>query len=345
MKFNNTSRSLSAIIALAAFSSPTLGQDEKVTITYNAVQSKTAFLSKLDQFFIDAVEERSGGNITFDTYYSETLGGQKEIIPLLAAGAVTIGGIIPGYHSGEMPFASLANAVPATFSTDNVLQISRRMYEENPAAIAELNRVGIHPLILRHMGPYTLLCTKPIRNMKDLEGVKVRSYGAYIPVMLEAIGAIPVAMGFTETYEGLQRGSIDCSFLSRALSEEAGLHEVANYLMDFNFGSISAYTMFVSNDIWNSWSAETRNLIDQAAREAEKMSVPVSEATEATAMEIMIASGVELVAFEEHEALNARLPNMLDIWESRVISQLPEQKDSVQNTKRLINEWVAESEQ
>src|SRR3546814_7178024 len=51
-------------------------------------------------------------------------------------------------------------------------------------------------------------------TVAGLKGKKVRTFGADIPKVLAAAGAVPVTIGVGEIYEALQRGSLDYSFIN-----------------------------------------------------------------------------------------------------------------------------------
>jgi TRAP-type C4-dicarboxylate transport system substrate-binding protein len=240
-----------------------------------------------------------------------------------------------------MPFAGLTNAVPATFESDTVLDITEKLFTENETILAEFERLNIKPLVLRHLPQYTFLCTEPVRTMADLQGKKIRSYGAYIPQMLEALGATPVNLSMPEMYESLQRGVVDCVYWTRSLTVPFKLHEVAKYMSDLQLGAINAVTLFTSVDNWNSWSPETRALFEEIGQEAKAMSLPMTQAVEDAALDVMRANGVEIVEFEEKEAAMAAIPDMLSLWVEQISQRTPELADEAEATAAQVREMMA----
>lgn len=312
-----------AILALTMSASGAQSEVDELSIQYGSIFPSGHYLSELDKFFASTVSERSGGRITFDQHWSSALGTPNEIVPLVSGGAVDMAAIVTGYYFGEFPFTGMTNAVPATFESEDVLDITAELFATNEVIQDEFSRLNLQPVFLRHLPEYTLICTKPVRTMADFEGLKVRTYGAYIPKMFEAVGAVPVSLGVTEMYEGLQRGTVDCAYWTRGQVVPFKLHEVAKYLSDLDLGAINAYTIMTSKDNWDSWSNETRALLTEVGEETTARSIEITEVAEAQAMESMLANGVEVVAFEEKDAFFAAIPDMLDLWVEQVSGRFP----------------------
>ena len=311
---------------------PAAADVDKLDIQYGSLFPGGVYISNLDKFFADELKKRSDGKINIDLHFSNALGTPAEIIPLIGSGAVGMGGIVTGYHFGELPFASLTNAVPATFNSASVLGITANLFENNETIKSEFDRTNLHPIFLRHLPEYTLICTKPLRTMADLKGIKIRTYGAYIPKMVEAMGAVPVNLSISEMYESLQRGVVDCVYWTKSLTVPFKLHEVAKYVSDLELGAINAVTIFTSQDNWNSWSEDTRSLIKQVAAEATAMSLPLTQDVEKAAAVVMAENGVEMIEFQEKEKLLALIPDMLDLWVDQISSKFPNLRDEALKT-------------
>lgn len=340
---SNTIRMGLCVATFASIASlPAHAKIDDLRLQYGSIFPSGHYLSQLDHFFTEQVTERSGGVIEFDVHWSSALGGPDEIVPLVGGGAVDLAAIVTGYYFGEFPFAGLTNALPATFESETVLDITAQLFSENEVIGQEFERVGLHPIFLRHLPQYTLICTRPVRTMADLEGLKVRTYGAYIPKMFEAVGAVPISLGVTEMYEGLQRGTVDCAYWTRGQVVPFKLHEVAKHLSDLDLGAINAYTIFTSQENWNSWSGETRALMTEVGREATAMSLKITEAAEADAIDTMLENGVEVVEFTEKEAFFSAIPNMLDLWVIQVSERFPDLHDAAEETAGAVRARLVE---
>ncbi|OHZ00445.1 hypothetical protein BC443_16740 [Salinicola sp. MIT1003] len=244
------------------------------------------------------------------------MGGGNELLELTANGAVDVGSFVPAYYPGQMPLMSLVNSLPLTWD-DPILAMETQKYlaENNSYVKDELEENNLHPILFHGLPPYRLQCTEPVRSIEDIEGLRVRTFGEWPPIMFEKLGAVPVNIAMTEVYEGLQRGSLDCSYLSIEGAGFLKIAEVAPYWSDINLGAIAAFTSFVSKDTYESWSPEFKQILDEAADVAEAYEKEEFAKLEQQTLESAQETGVEIVHFEDQDKLDEAVPNLLDAWE------------------------------
>lgn len=274
-------------------------------------------VSAADHFFASEIARRSDGRIKIEIYWNRSLAKQSEVLPLVAAGAIHLSTIETAQY-GETPLMGFANALPLTwFDAAATVAAARDLYEHSAGIAEERKRLGIRILFTRHLPNYQLLCRRPYRTLAELQGAKLRSYGAYVPVMWQAIGANAVNVVASELYDGLEKGTFDCAYLPPPFLADYKLHEVARYLLDVPFGMIEFAPIIVGEDVWASWPPEVQQLLQDVGAETERFAVESTEAGNAAAIEKMHAEGAELVVFAEPEALRARVPDMLETWLAR----------------------------
>src|SRR5690606_35558571 len=63
----------------------------------------------------------------------------------------------------------------------------------------------------------------------QLDGVQVVAAGKVNAAELQALGATPVSLDYTELFESLQRGAVDCSLNSMRVTSLMGLAPVASH--------------------------------------------------------------------------------------------------------------------
>ncbi len=305
----------------------------KMTLRFAHIAPARAYLSKVDTFFAEEVEKRSGGNIKIKIFWSNALGSESEMIDLIGSGAVDLGALVTGYYFSRLPLAGMTNSLPATFyKGESVVKITRDLFENDPAVKEELEKANLRPILYRHLPEYRLICTKPVRTFADLKGKKVRTYGAYIPVMFKSFGAVPVNLMVGEVYESLKRGTIDCSYFPYSILSLFKLYEAANYVMDANFGVINAFTIMTSRDNWNKkWPESVRKLMTEVAAEAEKMAFGLTATAEGAALE-NLKKNATLVHFEDQDKIEAAGSKMFDVWVAKM-----EQVGKGKEARRIVD--------
>lgn len=271
-------------------------------------------VSEVDKYFVDRIKERSGGKIVIDIYWNRALGKQSEMLPLIGAGALDFTTLETAQY-GETPLLGFMNALPLThFDADKLVRLSRELYETSQPIKDEMNRIGAKALWVRHLPNYQLMCRRPYRTIADFRGARLRSYGAYVPVMWQSIGANAVNVVASELYDGLSKGTFDCAYLPAAVLVDYKLHEPAKYLIDIPFGMIEFAPTLVPTVVWNKWPDRVKRLMMEVGQETEAFGIKHIEANAGQVIDFMVRSGVQVVRFEETEKLRQMVPSMLDVW-------------------------------
>ena len=114
-------------------------------------------------------------------------------------------------------------------------------------------------------GPQELICTKPIQNLNELKGLKIRVGGrpnSNIVRLFTALGAKPVYVEYGETITALQNKLIDCGVSSYLSAESSGWFEYAPYRISLNFGNgINGYVINLRT--WNALNARQKQLLSK----------------------------------------------------------------------------------
>lgn len=304
-----------ALLAVGATQAPAADYPS-MTLRYATGFPEAVYMNEPAKWFAQEVEKRSGGKIKIRMFFGGTLGKSNEILDLVAKGAVDMGSIVQGYFTSNLPFAAMTNSLPMTFfDGEAVMRTAIRLEATNPDQIAEYEANNVKPLIHRYLPNYKLICTKPIRTVKDLEGTKIRTFGNYMPKMFAALKATPVNVLPVEMYEALKRGSMDCSYLTYPFFMVFKLYEVAPYVIDVKFGGINAYWLAVNKRKFDGMPQEVQDLLVQVGKEATEWGVAHTKEVDAASLEELKAQdGVEIVKFEEQQLLEDTVPDMIDEW-------------------------------
>ena len=277
---------------------------------------EAVYMNEPAKWFAKELETRSGGKMKVQMFFGGTLGKSNEILDLVSKGAVDMGSVVQGYFTSALPFAAMTNSLPMTFfDGEAAMRASMKLDKTNPDKIAEYESNNIVPLVNRFLQNYKLICTKPVRTMKDLEGLKIRTFGNYMPKMFAAIKATPVNVLPVEMYEALKRGSMDCSYLTYPFFTVFKLYEVAPYVIDVKFGGINAYWLAMNKRKFDALSKDAQDLLVQTGKDATEWGVKHTYEIDSKALEELLAKpGVQVIKFEEQEQLQAAVPDMIEEW-------------------------------
>lgn len=99
-------------------------------------------------------------------------------------------------------------------------------------------------------GPQILFCKKPVVQLSDLKGLKVRVYDQNLAKFIESVGATPVPLGFTEVHQALSLGVVDCGITGPSSANSANWAEVTTH--QYPLGVQMAFNAYViTTKAWN----------------------------------------------------------------------------------------------
>lgn len=167
---------------------------------------------------------------------------------------------------------------------------------------------------------------RPIKTPEDLAGLKMRVAGPmYIDVM-NALGANPVQMQWSETFPALQQGVVDGQENPiGAVIIPQRVYEVQDYLTTWHY-SYDPIFLGVSTDLWESWDAETQAAVQEAATEAMEYQKQISREDTATGVEFLREQGMQVYepTPEELAAFKAATQPAFDKWAAEIGPEIVE---------------------
>lgn len=215
--------------------------------------------------FKAAVEERSDGELTVQIFPNNALGNDVEATQQMQFGAL---------QAGIIPTAKLSNFVPALQLIDLPFMFPSpevaHVVLDGPAGnelLATLDKVGLEGVTFWESGFKQFTCNRSINEPGDFSGKKVRVMQS--PIIMEqfkALDANPVPIAFTETYNALQQGVVDCQENPLVSITMMKFYEVQSDVVISNHAYL-AYAFVFSKRWLDGQSEEHQQILTDAARE------------------------------------------------------------------------------
>ncbi|MCY4232028.1 MAG: TRAP transporter substrate-binding protein DctP [Alphaproteobacteria bacterium] len=306
-------------------------QAEEIKLRWGHYLPNSGFV-QIEKDFARKIEERTDGQVKIEITFAGGLGKGPEVAMLAGRGAIDMASVAPGYYPDQLLFWK-ACQIPFIFNEPKqAIDILYKSYQEFPTFKEELDRMNVIYLFQQPLGSYYM--TGPDPNCDTVEGLagkKIRSFGADLPKMHAAIGAVPVTVRPTEVYEALQRGTIDYSFLNVGNVESLRLYEPGKY----NCGTvmtIAGHLIVIGKRSWEKLPADVQDIFMDQARKSQRDYLDWLETgTAASITKIEKAGGVfkEFPATELAKWMDAT-PDLLKGWEESMAGRgLGEQADQV----------------
>ena len=259
------STSYKAIVCamFAAAIGATTSHAETYTYATHKPQGSDAHARSLE-WLVDEFSKRTGGQHELEIFWGGSVVSVGEAPDAIGSGVVAFGDIVTPYFPDLLPVNNAVGFfIPQPMDPHGVGASMYKWHEEFEPFEQELTELNIHAFGFRPLGSYGLLCKEPIRSLADLQGKRVRSYGAAYPALIEAMGATPVSVPSTETYEALERSILDCTPTDLSQAHGIKYDEVAPYWVQVPFGASFGHLLAVNLDVYNAMDEETRAVVDE----------------------------------------------------------------------------------
>lgn len=216
--------------------------------------------------FANIVRKETNGHVEIKIYPQGQLGGDRDMCEQIQRGALEMGVISAAPIAG---FSPLVNALQLPWLVENhdkleKIQKSDAVYE----ILGGLEDINLKVLAVYDYGFRHLITIKPVKNINDLAGMKLRVPESPMVIdMFKALGASPTPMAFGEIYTALQNKVIDGleQDFSGIYSER--FFEVAPYITLTRHFTWPAL-LVVNSEIWSSLPKEYQDIMIRAARES-----------------------------------------------------------------------------
>ena len=185
--------------------------------------------------YLDEIEEKSEGRIKFERYYSESLVKVPDVLDALSVGIADVGIIIPVQMTSKIPLSTVVYS-PAVFEDSlKGAQAIHDLYEQLPVMNEELEKHNVTYAGQLTVPSSYIFTKKPINSIADLKGLRIIAQGDQ-GILAEQLGAVPVTLTSTESFEALQRGTVDGAIFNLTAATTYNLEQVAGHVYKLPLG-------------------------------------------------------------------------------------------------------------
>ncbi len=241
---------------------------EEVTLRFHQMLPSPATIPRYAiKPWIQDVEKASGGELKIKQYDSMALGGKPpELFGQAKDGVVDIIWTVLGYTPGLFPKTEVFELPFMTKDATSSSKAIQAYVTKN--AMDEFK--DVHLICVHTHGPGLIHTSKPITEMEDLKGIKMRGGSRVINDMLEKMGATPVGMPVTSIAASLSKGVVDGTLLPWEVIPAFKIQQIVKNHTVFDGGSAlytSTFGVVMNKAKYNSLNAKQKAAIDKYSGE------------------------------------------------------------------------------
>jgi TRAP-type C4-dicarboxylate transport system substrate-binding protein len=254
-----------AALALALCATAAPAQDR---ITYKVIgqPAATGLIQKnKEKPFFDEFAKRTGLPIDADYKSIDSLGlKDTEQLRVMKAGLFDVVSLRVSQNSRDEPTLlgmDLVGASPDYATARKVYEAYFDTLDKRLQQNFQVKLLGIWPF-----GPQILFCKKPITQLTDLKGMKVRTYDQNLAKFIESVGGTPVPLGFSEVHQSLSLGVVDCAITGPSSANSSNWPEVTTHQYALGFQmALNGYAMTMK--AWTALKPDQQAKVSAAFRE------------------------------------------------------------------------------
>jgi TRAP-type transport system periplasmic protein len=206
------------------------------------------------------VEEKSDGRIKVNLYHGGTLGKSSTVLEDVGGGLADVGLVVSTYYYdtkffpytiGNLPFA-----VPDSAKGAKVMTKFGEKYAKD--AFEDVHYLGG----VTTTDAYDLFATKPVKNIKDVKGLKMRVQGKGDTQVVENWGAVPVSLPLEEFYEALEKGTLDTGFYTPIGAVGNKYYEAGPYITKMGI-TVTPLIPVMNNDFYEKLPDDLKKMFDE----------------------------------------------------------------------------------
>lgn len=245
---------------------------------------------------VKRVKEKTGHEIEFVEGWSGAMVKPTEVLEAVETGIIDVGMFCICHEGQKLSLHNFSYYLPFGPSDPVIsLKATRKVYDTVPELNQVFTKYGQTLLGLVPFEPYDFVSKYPIAKASDVKGRKVGAAGPNA-FWVSNVGALPVSVGGPDMYTSFQTGMIDSMLIFPSVMETLKLNEVAPYLVNTSFGSMSVASLTVNNRRMSRLPREVSAIIVEVGREMENRAGPFTQGLVDKNTKVLEAKGVKVVA-------------------------------------------------
>jgi tripartite ATP-independent transporter DctP family solute receptor len=271
----------------------------------------------------DIVSQKTGGKFNIKVFGNSTLGSENDTVDQVKIGALDMVRVGSAAFNNVIP-ETLVPSLPFVFR--DVGHFRKTMNGPvGDKVLASFEKHGFIGLAILESGTRSIYGKKPVRNLADTKGMKIRVQLSDLWVdLVRAMGASPTPIPFSEIYTALKTGLVDAaennypSYESQKHFESAPIYSETQHVLYYE-------VLVFSKKTWDTLSKEEQNIIRDATKEAIPYYIDLWTKRQQASKDLTIKAGAKYIDdVNRAEFVNAMKP----VWDK--YTSTPEMKALLQ---------------
>ncbi len=297
-----------------------LAKEKKVRLSYSIFFPPSHAQCIAGEAWAKEIEKRSNGQIEITVYPGGTLTKAPQVYDGVVNGISDIGMSCFAYTRGRFPLLEGLDLPVGYPDGKTATKIATAITKEfNPKEVQDTKVLYIHA-----HGPGVLHTKKrPVQQLADLKGLKIRSTGLSAKIV-KTLGALPVAMPQGDTYEALQKGTVDGTIGPIEVLKGWKQGEVIKYSTDLpGIGYTTSMFVIMNKNKWQALPDNLKKIFEDVSSEWVAVQGQAWDDADAAGRAYTLEKGNKIYALSEAESAKwkAQVKPILDDYIKKTTSK------------------------
>jgi tripartite ATP-independent transporter DctP family solute receptor len=254
--------------------------------------------------FEELVNKYYGKPVSFTLHKNSSLGLEKQYFEYMAQGKAVDYAIVSPAHMST--FSKAAPFIDAPFIFRDLNHWNKVLDADLLKPIADEINQKAEVMLIGYAGGGTrnIFVNKPVRNLQEMKGLKVRVQGAPIwSRTFQAAGMAPTVIAYNEVYNAIQNGVIQAGENEAAGVEQMKFYEVGPNL-SMTEHAITIRPLCFSTKTFNKLPKDLQAAVLKAGREAGAYGRQVESSEDTAKLDKMEKEGkIKRIPFADRDAM------------------------------------------
>lgn len=283
--------------ALLVTALPFKAYGEEIKLRYSLIWPPVHPLVKLAGEWAKDVEKATQGRIKIVLFPGNTLTPPMQAYDNTVKGIVDIAACLLAYAPGRLPLSEVLQQPLGYKNGYQASKLANAYYKKfKPKEFDDVKVMFLHGA-----APGFIMTKKPVKSMDDIKGLRIKANAENADIV-KNLGAAPVTMPVSETYDALSRGVIDGTLFPIEALQGFKIGEVVKTVLE-NYGMSYMTSMYVvmNKAKWNMLSPADQAAIEKINDEYNEKTAKKWVELDSKAKEFALSKGVTFLSIPQKD--------------------------------------------
>lgn len=248
-----------AVVTVFLLSTSVLAQEKAMKLRLSTFWPPQHPFTKLLGEWGKDVEKATSGRITVTVFAASTLSPPMQVYDNTVKGVVDVGANLLAYSPGRLPLSEVLQQPLGYRNGYQGSKLANAYYKKfKPKEFDDVQVMFLHGA-----APGFIFTKNPVKSTADVKGLRIKANAENADIVRN-LGASPVTMPVTETYDALSRGVVDgCLFPLEALQGFKIGEVVKTVIENYGVSYLTSMYVIMNKSKWNAVSPADQKAIEK----------------------------------------------------------------------------------